>query len=62
MLKTTEVKSYMERLYCDECGEEMVSTGELIFTFPLQLKYICPKCGFTLETTESYPKVAYKEI
>lgn len=62
MLKEREVKSYMIRLYCDECGEEMVSTGQLFFSYPLQLEHKCPKCGYVLHTTEGYPKVIYKEI
>ena len=62
MIKEVEVKTYINRLYCDDCGEEMVSTGELMFSLPLQLKYRCPKCGREECMTDAYPKTVYKEV
>ena len=62
MLYKKEVKTFVVRLYCDDCGEEMISTGELIFTLPVQLKYKCPKCGRIENTTDTYPKTIYDEI
>ena len=62
MFKEKEVKTYIVRLYCDDCETEMVSSGELMFSMPLQLKYICPNCGRETCVTDSYPKTVYKEL
>lgn len=61
-LKEKEVKTYIVRLYCDECGEEMVSTGKVIFTYPIQFEHKCPKCNKIECLTEGYPKTIYKEF
>ena len=46
MIKKRYVKSiYLKELYCDECGEKMLPTGEVLLSFPSQYKYYCQNCG-----------------
>lgn len=60
MLKSTEVKVFVERLYCDECGEEMVFSGMVLCSYPPKYPHECPKCGFKTTMEEQYPKIQYK--
>lgn len=62
MLDKKEVKTYMVRLYCNNCNHEMQSNGSFLYSYPLQYPYICPNCGWKTTATELYPKVEYQEI
>ena len=62
MIKSKEVKVYQDRLYCDECGEEMEFTGMALTSYPMQYPHVCPKCGKRHTTTELYPKIRYEVI
>lgn len=57
-----EVKTYLTRLYCDECGEEMTTTGLILTSCPVKIEYICPKCEHKEYHSEHYPQTSYKEI
>lgn len=61
MIKSKEVKVYMDRLYCDVCDEEMEFTGMVLTSYPPQYPHSCPKCGHRITTTEQYPKVRYEQ-
>lgn len=62
MLDKKEVKTYIVRLYCEQCGHEMVSDGTVLCSYPPQYPYVCPNCGSKITTNEKYPKIEYKEI
>ena len=66
MIKKTEVKVFIEKLYCDECGEEMkeVEPSMVLTTYPPQYMYYClnPECslkGKTIYTHHHYPYIYY---
>ena len=67
MEKSRQVKVYEVRLYCDECGEEMieVSPDVVLDSFPLQYAYHCvnSKCsakGKKVYSTHLYPYTYYE--
>lgn len=60
MIKSEKVNVYMDRLYCDECGEEMEFTGMVLASHPPQYPHACPKCGHRTMAVEKYPKVRYE--
>lgn len=62
MFKEKEVKTYIVRFYCDECGEEMTTTGLVLTSYPIKIEYICPKCNRKEYQPDHYPKTIYKEI
>lgn len=62
MLDKKEVKTYIVRLYCNNCEREMESTGAASLSSPIQFHYECPNCGWKTTETELYPKVEYQEI
>ena len=61
MIKQTEVKVFKEKLICDDCGEEMKSTGVVLMTYPVQYPHVC-LCGKKTTLSEKYPRIAYEEI
>lgn len=67
MIKKKKVKVFEERLYCDECGEEMKYTGETYLTCPQQHSYCC-KIGLEGDdkheklVKEHYPRIVYEEV
>ena len=62
MIKEYEVKVFEEHLYCDECGDEMFPTGNVLTSCPLQFPHECPSCGFTAVYTTPYPNKVYKRV
>ena len=60
MEKTCEVKVYEVRLYCDECGKEMVFTGRCLASNPPQYPHICIGCGLSKSERKTYPVIVYK--
>lgn len=64
MIKTKEVKTYVEQLYCDACGGLMYpdySAGVLL-TNPMKFPHKCSNCGMTTVEEKTYPNTIYKEI
>lgn len=61
MIKSKEVQVFETRLFCDKCGEEMVSTGLVYTTYPRRYPYICPKCEHRVIMYHKYPLIEYKE-
>ena len=61
MIKGKEVKVYMDRLYCDKCGEEMEFTGMVLTSYPPRYPHSCPKCGHRETLKDKYPKVRYEQ-
>lgn len=60
MAKTLEpLEAYLERVWCDECDEELKSDNIEYSTFPPIYIYTCPKCHKKFEFREEYPKVVY---
>lgn len=62
MIEKKEAKTYIVRLYCNNCGNEMKSTGVVLTSYPEQYPYECPNCGWKTTATELYPKVEYQEM
>ena len=63
MIKKVEVKTFAEKLYCDECGEEMkLNEMGLVtnLTYPMQYIYQCPNCGHRETTDVQYPHIYYE--
>ena len=60
MIKKQEVKTFIERLFC-ECGKEMKATGSVFYTYPLKYEYSC-ECGKKDTEMEQYPKITYEAI
>ena len=63
MIKKVEVKTFAEKLYCDECGEEMkLNEMSLVtnLTYPIQYIYQCPNCGHRETTSVQYPHIYYE--
>lgn len=61
-IKTKEVKTYINKLYCDNCIDEveMLSTNSILLTNPPQYTYFCPRCNHTITLTTVYPSITYK--
>ncbi len=62
MIKSKEVKVYQDKLYCDECGEEMKFTGMGLASYPMQYPHKCSKCDNRMIMLDIYPKIRYVEI
>ena len=62
MIDKKEAKTYIVRLYCNKCGNEMASTGVVHTSYPIQYPYKCPNCGWKTTANERYPKIEYQEI
>ena len=63
MIKKVEVKTFAEKLYCDECGEEMkLNEMGLVtnLTYSMQYIYQCPNCGHRETTDVQYPHIYYE--
>ena len=60
MIKSKEVKTFLEKLYCDECQEEMKPTGRELLSYPPQYPHICFN-GHETNLLSIYPKITYKE-
>jgi len=58
----TEVKTYMEHVFCDNCGDELVKSDIVLLTNPPKYRYECPNCGHSEDSFEIYPKMSYKEV
>jgi hypothetical protein len=51
----TEMKTYAVKAMCD-CGEgELVSTGKVFFSSPMQLVHKCTACGIEVKLDKYYP-------
>lgn len=65
MVRTKIVRTYIERLYCDECSAEMEQDNDTDLIFLLSMDktyhYNCPKCGAKAEKADCYPKLIYRE-
>jgi hypothetical protein len=55
-IKRSEIKTFMENLYCEKCDAIMVYKGE--FT-PPNYKHICLNCNHEVETDKIYPNTEY---
>ena len=63
MIKRNIVETYMERLYCDDCNEEMLPSGVVLASNPPQYPHVCKRCGKTENVIDKkFPNIEYKEI
>lgn len=58
MIKKHEVKTCLERLYCDKCGAEMQCVSK---TFAPKYRYLCHNCGEQVTVDEFYPREIKEE-
>lgn len=61
-IKTQEMKTFREDLYCDKCGYIMVDTGKVYTTHPPQYEYICTQCRHSVSSIYFYPNIVYVPI
>lgn len=65
MVKKKKVRTYCERLYCDECGTEMEKKDDadplFLLSMDKQYKYGCPKCKAEQSSYTLYPRMIYHE-
>ena len=62
MIKKHEVKTYIERLYCDKCGAEMSCKSVVGWVSgPPTFIYECPFCSEQVEVDEHYPQEIKEE-
>lgn len=59
-IKRTEVKTYLEKLYC-ECGGQMLPYGYVLTTHPPQYPHKCEQCGKTTIESQPFPRITYDE-
>ena len=60
MEKLVEVKACKVVQICDECGEELVFTGDVLLSDPAHYVHRCPKCCNTKWFPKSYPCIEYR--
>lgn len=48
-----------KKILCPHCNVDMVRGNFNILIFPPIMTYSCPKCGFTYESTSSYPTIEW---
>lgn len=62
MIKKTEVKVFVEELYCDECGGKMFmdKIAGVLLTYPPQYPHKCVNCGKTIIMNKCYPDTIYE--
>ena len=62
MIKKHEVKTYIERLYCDKCGAEMNCKSVVGWVGGSStFIYGCPYCGEQVEVDKHYPREVKEE-
>ena len=57
-----EVKTYVTRLYCDKCNQEMIIDPIVLTSYPPQFSYSCPQCGGKVTSYKKYPCPEYVEL
>lgn len=60
-IKSTPAGVFIQRAYCDVCGEELEPEGMMLMTDPPQYPHKCTGCGAEEILQERYPKVSYRE-
>ena len=56
-----EVKTYITRLYCDKCNQEMMIDPIILNSNPPQFSYSCPQCGGKVTSYKQYTYPEYRE-
>lgn len=62
MIKTKEIKTFVDYLFCDECGGYMKFTGDLSGSVSRCYKHKCINCGHFDYIEDQYPKRYEKQI
>lgn len=46
--------------HCEDCGQELICSQEVIMTYPVKYQYICPNCTKGgIVSSEKYPQFEY---
>jgi len=61
IIKRKEVKTFVERAMCPQCGGEFVVTMTLT-SFPPQYVHECDGCHISMQSRTSYPSRVLEEI
>ena len=59
--KDQEVKTFRVRLYCGECGEEMLPNGQAYMMNPPMYPHFCKNGHEYRVIGEYFPKIEYRE-
>lgn len=59
--KRTAVTAVRVDYVCEECGEEVSSTGEMHPTFPPKYVHSCP-LGHIFKSYDRYPRIEYVPV
>ena len=62
MIKKIYLKPYLYKIYCDECGEEMIQSSSTLMSNPPQYIYKCFKCKKQVRSEINANEVYYEEI
>lgn len=58
------IKKYVQpveiRYACDDCGGDVLPTGKVLTSCPLQYEHKCSKCDKEYIFRESYPRIEYE--
>ncbi len=63
MVKDKRLKRFMERIYCDDCEDELDLRGsEFCTNDGVTFKYTCHTCRNKTTSKIKYPRIIEKEI
>ena len=62
MEKRTDVKTVRVSLFCDECGEEMLPTGEALMSNPPQYPHVCKNGHKVNIRRKTYPYIEFVDL
>jgi predicted RNA-binding Zn-ribbon protein involved in translation (DUF1610 family) len=60
--KDVRIEPYMRHWMCENCGGEMISTGEGTRFFDQQWKHECDGCGKQDVTDMIYPRIVHFSV
>lgn len=62
MIKSVEVKTYLDYLMCDKCGNELKYTNMTLTSYPTQYPHYCSGCGAKSVELAAYPLQRFEEV
>ena len=60
--KKVEVKTYITKCYCENCGAEMKRLPYVLAVSPPLYTYECTECGHRENSFKKYGELEYEEI
>lgn len=64
LVKEVEVKTFVERLYCKQCGSEMKYSGMCLTSNPPWYPHSCSncECNWSVCVRHSYPRTFMRQM